>query len=549
MEENEALEIKNLVKASDGFSLFFADYLSEYHKVQQFFEVDFHPLRNFPAYARQISERFPHREEIAEILNAQNSPLQPFRRALDNIELLRSPNTVAIVTGQQVGIFTGPLYTIYKTITALKLVEQLKAAYPEYNFVPIFWLEGEDHDFDEMNKITVLNAEAAPSIIEYLIDGKPVERNVGAVGELVLGTGLRLFFEQIAAALPKTEFKDVVVRAFGECYSEGKNFSTAFAELMNRLFPDEGLVFINPNDRRLKMLMRPIFRSEIADYPSVSQLIIERSAELEDRYHAQIKPKAVNLFLFHKGGRYLIEPREHDFSLKGTRQFFSKEDLLKMVEETPELFSPNVALRPICQDTLLPTLAYIGGPAEISYFAQLSKVYKRFGLSMPIIYPRASATILEERLMKTMEKYQLDLPDLFDNPDSVNRKVVELVSEVKVDDMFTNALERVRELINEMKFGLNYIDPTLLGALETTRGKIEGHLQVLRDKAMEAQQRRHETALRQVGRVINTVFPSRNFQERELNIIHYMNKFGMDFPRFLKNTLEINLFKHQIIKI
>jgi len=264
-----------------------------------------------------------------------------------------------------------------------------------------------------MNRATVLNSEGVPTTVEYLIDGKPREKNLGAVGEIMFDASLKQFLEQISGILPKTEFTEPLLQMIAECYKEGSTFQAAFANLMNRLMPDQGLVFIQGNDRRLKLMMRPVFRKELEQFPSVSQLIIERSAELEDKYHAQIKPKAVNLFIFHKGGRYLIEPRETDFSLKGTRQFFTKEELFKMVEEKklPEVFSPNVALRPICQDTILPTLTYVGGPSEISYFAQLSKVYRAFNVTMPIIYPRSTGTIVEERVMKTMEKYQLQITD------------------------------------------------------------------------------------------------------------------------------------------
>jgi bacillithiol biosynthesis cysteine-adding enzyme BshC len=550
MTEKETIKIAELNKLNaHNFSNLYSDYLSDYQKVGEFFDADFHTVKNFHSKAKDICDRFEHRAILVEVLAEQNANYGAGVKTMENIHLLSQPNTVAIVTGQQVGILTGPLYTIYKTITAIKLCEKLRMLYPEYNYVPVFWLEGEDHDFAEINHVRVLNNENNPVNIEYLIDGQPLEKNLGAVGEILIGQDINPFFEQLQTALPKTEFKDGVLDLLKSVYTPGTSFGQAFARLVNKFFSEDGLVFISGNDRRLKQLLKNIFRKEINEYPKTSQLVIERTAELESNYLAQIKPKAINLFYFHKGGRYLIEPREHDFSLKGTRQYFSKEELLRALDETPENFSPNVALRPICQDTLLPTLAYIGGPAEIAYFAQLSIVYPYFDMRLPIIYPRATATLVEERHLKIMEKYQLSLIEFFDNPKNVSDKVVQIVSEIKLDELFAETTQRINDITNEMKFGLNYVDPTLLGALETTRTKIESQFLVLKEKALEAQKRRHETALRQVAKVLNSLYPNGNLQERELTMTHYLNKFGIDFPHVLKNTLSIDAFEHQILQL
>jgi uncharacterized protein YllA (UPF0747 family) len=168
-------------------------------------------------------------------------------------------------------------------------------------------------------------------------------------------------------------------------------------------------------------------------------------------------------------------------------------------------------------------------------------------MRLPIIYPRATATLVEERHLKIMEKYQLSLIEFFDNPKNVSDKVVAIVSEVKLDDLFTETIQRINDITNEMKFGLNYVDPTLLGTLETTRSKVESQFLVLKEKAAEAQKRRHETALRQVSKVLNSMYPNGALQERELTIVHYLNKFGLEFPQTLKNELMIDTFDHQIL--
>ncbi len=538
-----------LPQSTGGFTSLFVDYMYDFQKVQRYFETDFRPLENIATRAGEIGTRYLHREAVTSILTEQNRSLGASEKTFEHLRNLGSGNTFAVVTGQQVGILGGPLYTAYKTMTAIALAKKLNAGYPQYNFVPVFWLEGEDHDFDEIKSVGLLNPEGAPSRIDYLIGGKPIERNPGAVGEILIDGFIDQFFEQVVQNLPPTEFRPGIVETLRKAYAPSITFGKAFALLMNQLFPDDGLIFISANDSGLKKLLSPIFVKEIEDFPKVSQLIIQCSAQLEEEYHAQIKTKALNLFMFHKGGRYLPEPREHDFSLKGTRHFITKEELLRIASEHPEELSPNVALRPICQDTLLPTVAYVAGPSEIAYYAQLKNVYEFFGMKMPVIYPRASATIVEERVQKVMEKFDLDVIDFFHNPDGVQRKVAEMLSDIKIDEMFQDASRRTNELLNEMKFGLNYIDSTLLGPLDATREKIGSHLDLLREKVSQAHQRKHETALRQLAKASNSLFPNKNYQERELSLLYFTNKYGPGFLKQLQDAISVDAFAHQILSL
>ena len=456
---------------------------------------------------------------------------------------------MAIVTGQQIGMCTGPLYTIYKAITAIKLAEQCSAEMPDYNFVPVFWVEGEDHDFEEINKINLVNAEGQIEKIEYLYGGKPLEKNPGAVGNLVIDSFGEKFFDTLQSKLQETEFKAQLFGSLRGHYRSGATLGNAFVGLMNQLFEDSGLVFLNPNDPDFKKLLKPVFSKEVAEVTKTSQLVIERSAELEEHYHAQIKAKSLNLFMFHKGGRYLIEPRETDFSLKGTRQFFSKEELNSIVENSPELISPNVVLRPLCQDTLLPTAAYVGGPSEIAYFAQLGPVYKFFGMQMPVVYPRASATILEEKIKNILEKYQIGIAELWSDIDPLLIRIAEQVSEVKVDGLFEQLQSRIKEAVAESRFGIQQIDPTLSGTIDSTLARFESQLAVLKEKTQAAQQRRQDITLKQIQRAATHVFPGSNFQEREFNVVYYLNKYGPDFVKWLRGEMVIDRFQHQIIEL
>ena len=545
----EWLDYRQLPIEAGGFSELFFDYLYDFKEVERFYGQNFRHPQAISNTAAAIDGTTRERAVLVRVLEEQNRSFGSTPKALDNISLLLKPTAYAVVTGQQVGLFGGPLYTILKTITTIKLSERLKQKYPQFDFVPVFWVEGEDHDFAEMNHISVLDAESQPARIEYLPGGVMPERNPGAVGELVFDESLSQTLTNLEGVLQKTDFSEEVIRKLKESYAPGRTFNQSFTGWMNYLFEDYGLVFISVNNRELKKLLSPMFVKEIAEFPKTSQTVIRQSALLEEKYHAQIKAKSINLFLFHKGGRFLIEPREHDFSLKGTRHFLQKDELLRIASETPELLSPNVVLRPIAQDTLLPTIAYVAGPSEVAYHAQLKPVYEDFGVVQPVIYPRASGSILEERVERVMEKYGLALHEFFDDPGQVTSKVAERISEVKADTLFASATSSFHDALNELKFGLREIDPTLLGALEGVKAKIDGNLGVLKEKTIAAQKRRHETAMRQIEKAIAGLLPNGALQEREINVIYYMNKYGPDLVKWLVGEVDISGFKHQLLNL
>jgi bacillithiol synthase len=541
------IEFAELPPAAGGFSRLFLDYLENSPDAVPFYR---HHFRNPGAYHEvmdRITAHPPDRKTVCDVLREQNRAFGSDQHAFENIALLERPDTYAVVTGQQVGLFGGPMYTVFKTITALKVARDLKRQYPGKDFVPVFWVEGEDHDFSEMNGISVLDPDGKPAIVEYLPGGVVPERNLGAVGEIVFDATLQQTLDALRATLQKTEYTETLLQRLAECYTPGRTFNHAFVAWMNSLFKEEGIVFIFSNHPRLKALLSPIFVKELNEFPQVSQLVIGQSAELEHKYHAQIKTKSINLFMFHKGGRYLIEPREHDFSLKGTRHFLSKEDMLRIAQENPSQLSPNVVLRPIAQDTLLPTVAYIAGPSEVAYHAQLRPVYDYFGTTQPVVYPRASASFLEERVKRITERYGIEIVDFFKDKDSVTTRVVEEISNIKLDQVFGEADRQIQDAMHQLKFGLNEVDPTLVAALENVSQKIKANVGVLKGKAVEAQKRRNETAVRQIEKTVDALLPGGVLQEREINVVYYMNKYGPELIRWLMRELDQDAFKHQLL--
>ncbi len=532
-----------------GFPRLYVDYIENYSRVQAYYSGDFREEKQWRDRLHAVLEYKRNRSSIVQVLLNQNRDYHCGVRTLANIDLLLNDNTVAIVTGQQVGILGGPLYTIYKALTALKLAEDLSHRFPEFSFVPIFWLEGEDHDIEEVSSFSFLNNANEIVRLHYEHGAGPADKNVGAVGSVPLNVSIDSLLDTLQQAVIPTEFSPKVMSLLRTAYQKDMTFSRAFVHLMNVLLEDSGLIFFDPHNPDTKKMLLPVFEHEIKDSSRTCQLVVNQSELLEQQYHAQVKPRAVNLFLFHKNGRYAIEPHPEGFSLKGARWTASQEEILNLLHSDPNLFSPNVVLRPICQDYLLPTLAYVAGPSEVSYFGQFKSMYEEFGIPEPIIYPRASVTIVEERIQKIIDKYNLGVRDLFSDIEILKGRIATTISDFKTEDLFSNTSGTIAESLTSLKDGLASIDPTLVPAMENSLSRIQSILAVLKEKTYAAQKRQHEIVLRQLEKAANSVFPHSTLQERELNIVYFLNKYGMEFLRWLRGELVIDKFMHQVINI
>jgi bacillithiol biosynthesis cysteine-adding enzyme BshC len=542
------IDYRDLPTGDTAFSQLFVDYIGDFESVKQFYSTNYRHQDDWAKTLRHVAAAQRDRSAIANILSQQNRNFHCGVKTLGNIDLLYNDNTLAVVTGQQVGLFTGPLYTIFKTLTTIKLVQQLNARFPDYQFVPVFWLEGEDHDYEEVSSIRLINKSNDLIKLDYRLSDDDQNRNLGAVGVLEFEDSIEQFLQSVEQAIPDTEFKPKVFHLFRTAYQ--MTFNRAFVHLMNDLLEDSGLIYIDPNDPEIKKLLVPVFRRELETTPRLCQMVIDQSAELEKQYHAQVKPKPINLFLFQNKGRYLIEPRaEGGYSLKGTRKHLTKEELDTIVESSPGMLSPNVVLRPICQDWLLPTAAYVAGPSEIAYFAQLRPLYHEFNVPMPVIYPRASATIIEGRVNKVMERFSLQITDFFQDVELIKRRVAEESLNVNLEELFGGTTATIDESLLRMRGALESVDPTLLGALENASTKVKYQIDGLREKTIVAQKRKSEVVLRQVDKAALHVFPESVFQERSLNVLHFLNRYGLEFLRWLQSELVVDKFKHQVIKL
>ena len=532
-----------------GYQNLFLDYMYEFDNVAKFYKYNFRNKDEYLKIFKTVSEKNnTDRDNLVKIIIEQYSASGLSEKTRENLELLKLKKTLAVVTGQQLGVAGGPLYTFYKIISAIKLSNHLSERYDEYKFVPIFWLEGDDHDFNEIRYINLINDKNELQKFEY--DSEiPEDEDRGSVGFLKINETIETFFNQIKNNLRNTEFTPVLLSRLEEIYSKDKSLKQAFRELIFWLFDKYGLIIFDPQDREIKSLMKPVFKKELTNFRQHTEKLVSTSAKLDDDYHAQVKIRPVNLFYSTDGGRFLIDPVDGAFRLRKKRKKYSYDELISLIETEPENFSANVLLRPICQDYILPTAFYIGGPSEIAYFAQATPLYDYFNIVIPIIYPRSSVSLVEKNVASVISKYNLNITQVFWEPDRLKEHVLSTLSDITIDTIFNGTGNKINIALDQLKESLFEFDKTISDASTKYRQKILNYLMELKGKAISVQKTKHETTLRQVDKISSSLFPNSFLQERELNFIYFMNKYGMDFLDKLMDEIEINKFEHQVINL
>ncbi len=527
----------------------FLDYLYEFDNVQKYYHKNFRETSEYESTFKEITQKNnEHREILYRVIQEQYKDFKLSKQTQLNIDNLTSEKCITVLTGQQLGISGGPLYSFYKTITAIKLANSLKEKFDNYKFVPVFWLAGDDHDFEEIRSINILNKENVVQSIRY-DDAKSDELNRGSVGNLKLKKGIQSFLSELRSSLRETEFSDELFVFLNSIYKEGITFKDAFRKLLFKLFDEYGLIIFDPQDIEVKKILSPLFQKEVLDYRIQSKELVEVSAELEEVYHAQVKVKPINLFVNEKDGRYLLEPVEDKFRLKGKRKTFTEEEILERIQNHPDDFSPNVLLRPVCQDYLFPTAFYVGGPSEVSYFAQAGTLYDFYKIPRPFVYPRSSLTIIEKPIQKIITKYNLNYYDIFIGKDLLNKKIIGELAEINLEDLFENSKNEIDAVMDNLREKLFAIDPTLNDSVLKTRAKVFQSFNSLKAKSEAAQKRQYNDSFRQIKKLRNFVFPLEDLQERELNFVYFANKYGLDFVKLIFNELQINKFAHQILEL
>ena len=511
----------------------FDDYLHHFDRVKQFYARP--PLSQdwWADEIRKINYPAERRQAVAAILERQNREFGAGEKTLANIERLRQ-GAAAVVTGQQVGLFGGPTFCILKALTAVLMAEKAGA-------VPMFWLATEDHDLDEINTV---NLAAGDHLQKFTVN---VPHREGApVGIIAFTDEITAATQQVEALFGKSEISELLT----ESYRKGETFGTAFARFYTKVFSDMGVVFLNPLDKELHRIANPVFRTALEKSEEINQALMTRNHELEAAgYHAQVKvtPSHTLCFYFEDGARTPVRHQDGEFFI-GERKL-SAEELLSEAERCPEKFSANVLLRPLMQDYLLPTLCYIGGPAEVAYFAQIEVVYRNLAGRVTPVVPRIFATLIEPRIAKLMDRYQLSLPDLFNTPEKTRELVASRALPDSILESFDLAAEHVEKALALIQGPLEKLDKTLIDAAENAGSKMRYQLQGIRDKAARAEARKNSEVLRHADELITALYPNKELQEREIGAAYFLLKYGQSVLDQIKTAVRTGCGEHQVIRI
>jgi bacillithiol biosynthesis cysteine-adding enzyme BshC len=521
-----------------------ADYAFDFPAVSRFFAGD-------PAQAQSWREAIVRaqacqrpRDEVADLVLEQQSRRNAPPEARAATGILRDPKSVAIVTGQQAGLFGGPLFTLLKSLTALKLVEELRSKHGT-PAVAIFWIDAEDHDWNEVSSCTVLDSELRPQTITL-----PAPPGAGElpVASVRLDDGVLKAIRDLESVLPATEFTPPLLASLAEAYRPGRGMAEAFGRWLETTLGSRGLVIFDSSDPAAKPLVRQVFARELESPEKTSQLAARAGAELVTLgYHAQVTPQD-GPALFHLDGRRHAIRRDGNAFVVGNERHLP-EALQKSASTDPAAFSPNVLLRPIVQDTLFPTVCYVAGPNELGYQAQLRAVFEHFGLPMPLYYPRASATVLDSAAARFLSRYELPLESLQPQDDGALNRLLESQLPPSVEGALEDALRAVDERMSALAIAVPALDPTLEGAVRSTLGKMQHDLKALHSKIIHAAKRRDETLRRQFDRARAQAFPGGHPQERTVGFVSFLARYGPSLVDRLDDELPLDLGHHWVFTL
>jgi bacillithiol synthase len=486
-------------------SKLFLDYLYHPEKVSKFYP---RPANQswLLEQAKRLAPDTSRSRQVADVLQRQNELFGAGESTLRAIESLRS-GAKAIVTGQQVGLFGGPLYSVLKAASVLNAAEQLnKAGVPA---VAVFWLATEDHDVDEIKHALLPDGPGKLQRFESTSRGK----HSAPVGQVKLSSEIEQLANQAAEVLGDEEFAGWL----RESYRAGENFGSAFGKLFARIFRDRGLILLDPLDADLHRIAAPIYERALSEASTLNKKLLERGKSLRDAgYHEQVRVtnESTLLFSIENGERQAIHVANGGFVIGA--QKIERDELLSRVRDFPENFSPNVLLRPIVQDYLLPTVTYFGGAAEVAYFAQLAVVYEHIVERVTPILPRLSATIVNQRMQRLLKRYDLSLTDLFEGTENLKELLGKRAMPENLKQSLDEAATALKTGIRGLTESLRSLDKTLVPAAEKAERKMQYQVERLRTKAARAELRRDEQLQRDAAELIAGLYPEKTLQEREI---------------------------------
>jgi len=505
------------------FSKTMKDYLSQSDAIQQFY----HHFPNFEGFQQQIQEKkdsFPaaSRKILVDALKQQYAGFNASELTLANIDLLQEETTFTVTTGHQLNLFTGPLYFLYKIISTINLCEELTEKFPDKKFVPVYWMATEDHDFDEINFFNFKGRKVAWN----RPDGGPVGR--------FSTEGLDEVFAEFSKHLESSRNAEFVRGLFEKAYLQHSNLSSATRYLANELFKEYGLVILDADDVKLKELFAPIVKDELLNQTSfnaVSKTIID----FEQHYKVQVNPREINLFYMTDEIRERIIEEDGNFIVNDTNISFTKEEMLAELANHPERFSPNVIMRPLYQEVILPNLCYIGGGGEMAYWLELKTYFETVNIPFPILLLRNSVQVVSEKQAKKLRNLSISHSEMFLKQHELLAKKVTENSDIQFS--FLDAKTLLEQQFAALRRIAEETDASFIGAVNAQQQKQFKGLENLRKRLLRAEKRKHADLVQRITELQNQLMPNQALEERQRNFSEYYLEYGESFVASLKKSL------------
>lgn len=523
----------------------YLDYLYRFERVAAFFTASPFHLESYRGLRGRLRFDDDKRNQLAEILVKQNRSFGSSPPVFENIERLRHNGTYAVVTGQQVGLFAGPAFTLYKALTALRMAQWLSEN--GISTVPVFWLATEDHDLEEVAGTTVLDSEYA-----FVPLSDPGDRPAGRppVGWVKLTAAIADTLNQLESALPTGVAREELMRDLRDAYQPGATWSQAFGRLMAHLFGRWGVILVDSLDSDLHWLSAGVYAAAIEHAAPIRRRLQGRSQELGKKgYHAQVNiaGDATLLFSMRDGDRLPIRQIGEEF-LVGEETGFSAAELKSHLAEDALRFSANVLLRPVVQDALLPTLAYVAGPSELAYLAQAQVIYEMLGRPMPVIIPRAGFTLVDARAQRLLEKYGITLEDVWKGEEHLGRRIAAAGFSEGWSERFDQTDRELASLLGRLQRDIESLDPTLLGTLKNTEEKVKYQMERLRGKLARAALQRSELLAKHQQSLLHFLYPANDLQERQVGGAYFLGRAGYGLLDRILSEIQLQPSEHQIVQ-
>jgi bacillithiol biosynthesis cysteine-adding enzyme BshC len=523
-------------------SRLFRDYLTSAPAVQPFYESARWDLDGLQASAESALRSPRPRDKVFEALISQQEAREA-PAAAAQARRLRDPRATALVTGQQAVLFGGPLYVLYKALAAVVLARALEARRGA-PVVPVFWVAADDHDFAEIRSTTVLDEMGQIHDVRYSPHHEPVGQ---PAAKITFDDTVTEIVEELRGHLPAGLHRDEVLSLLAACYRPGATLSEAFARLLSSLLPD--LVVLDPSDPALKAASLPVFSRELVEHSPTSRLAAQAGQRLlAAGYHQQVPVRAgfLNLFVYLEGERRAMGWENGIIEVRGLGRRMPVADAQRILENDPAAFSAGVLLRPLSQDHLLPTAAYVGGPAEIAYHAQIGPSYAHFGIPRPVLVPRPSVTLVEPAQARALEADEISLPDLQSDPQGMLSRWARQ-DYPEVDAAFGRARKAIEQEMASVEEILGALDPTLKAAADSARGRALHQVETLQEKAMRALKKRDQSRADRLRRTRDALMPGGSFQERGLGLVNLLARHGVAVVEDIGQRIDPFARGHQVI--